>query len=184
MRSSTQRIPEVYPEIRGKCNTHRVIQIAVTRRRCATRLRATCDHSLSHGAARLYVLLDDYSGMKGECWPKQTTIASRLGISRGSVQSYLRELAKAGYLRSWRTLRGNRYLLAYADGWRTPEPEIEQAQIEPAVPASLVEPASLEPAVCPRCAGTGKCEYSVPDSVGYLGNRIRGRRWVGICGCQ
>jgi hypothetical protein len=83
--------------------------------RSRTRLRAATDTRLSLGARVLYVLLDDYAGMKAECWPHQKTAAERLGKSVRSVKRWIAELVQTGYITIRRTQCGNRYKLAWAE---------------------------------------------------------------------
>lgn len=85
-----------------------------SRARCAARLAVVTDRRLSNGAARLYVLLDDYAGMRAECWPHQRTAAERIGRSVRSVKRWIAELVGAGYIAIRRTQTGNRYLLSWA----------------------------------------------------------------------
>jgi len=96
--------------LRSSCNPHNVR----TRTRCASRLAAITDKRLPMGARTLYTLLDDYAGMKGVCWPKQATLAHRLGASRQSIQRWVADLARTGWLAIERTGRAHRYTLKWA----------------------------------------------------------------------
>ena len=66
-------VSERRPAVKPKPAT----QIDAARRRCEARIAVVCDARLSPGARLLYVLLDDYAGMSGECWPGQETLAGR-----------------------------------------------------------------------------------------------------------
>lgn len=150
-----------------------------TRDRCAARLRVITDKRLSMGARCAYALLDDYAGMKATCWPKQKTIAYRLGASRQKVQRWIAELAACGWLRIERTGRASRYALDWASDRRPcehrlliPEPVcMEQA---PEVPAAAEEP--VDPPPC-RCQGRGW--------ILYTSHRIGGKSTQPrLCGCR
>jgi hypothetical protein len=85
-----------------------------SRARCASRLAAITDTRLSPDARLVYMLLDDYAGLKGIAWPKQPTLASRLGISLRKVQAAMKQLAATGWLRIERTGRASRCHLRWA----------------------------------------------------------------------
>lgn len=76
---------------------------------------ATFTSDLSHGAARLYLALDEYARDSGECWPSQKTLAKRMGCTVRSVQSYLAELCEAKMVSAKRQTAGgaNRYFLMH-----------------------------------------------------------------------
>lgn len=160
-----------------------------SRARCASRLAAVTDRRLSMGARTTYVLLDDYAGLKGVCWPKQQTLSHRLGASRQAVQRWVAELAAAGWLRIERTGRAHRYTLKWASAAVSVGHRISICQpvvMEPSAAAAAVEPTAADappPRPCPRCQDTGEREYHVPPSINSLGRAIPGRRWRGICGC-
>lgn len=84
------------------------------RKRCSSRLNVVTDKRLTMGARVLYCLLDDYAGVKAECWPYQTTAAERLGRSVRSVKRWIAELVRHGYITIRRTQSGNRYRLTWA----------------------------------------------------------------------
>jgi hypothetical protein len=92
---------------------------------------------------RLYFALDDYAGSSGRAWPHQSTVAERIGASVRSVQLWLKELVDAGFVTSRRSIRGNRYRLAWlmagaaVDCGTVPQPV--------AAGSELVPPASQEP---------------------------------------
>ena len=170
-----------------------------TRARCASRLAVITDKGLSHGAARLYVLLDDYAGAKGVCWPKQATLAHRLGASRQSVQRWIAELERAGWLAIERTGRAHRYTLKWASGSQAgghripickpvviqqPQPvEPEAVTVAEEMPDTGEDCAQVRK-TCEHFHGEGKPEYVVPSTLNCSGRRISERRWKGICGCR
>lgn len=74
--------------------------------------------NLSTGARLLYHALDDHAGpnggMDGKCFPKQSTLAQQLATPLRTVERWMAELVKNGWVRSIRRLRGNRYELFWA----------------------------------------------------------------------
>jgi hypothetical protein len=76
-------------------------------------MRVVNDRTLSPSARLLYVLLDDYAGMNAIAWPKQATLAERLGYSERLARECIQELAGAGYIQRQRRQRGVRYLLQW-----------------------------------------------------------------------
>lgn len=80
------------------------------------------DHRLKPGPVRLYCVLDDYAGERGECYPYQATLAKQLGVAARTIRRWEAELVKAGHMAARRTARGNRYTLAWVvlDRDRTP----------------------------------------------------------------
>jgi Helix-turn-helix domain len=72
---------------------------------------ALFDHSLSLGAKAVYQALDSYAWTSPECCPREATIASRLNKSVRSVERWMSELKKRGYIRVDRTVHGNSYVL-------------------------------------------------------------------------
>lgn len=58
------------------------------------------DHSLPQRAKTVYMYLHDRSGTAGNCWPGIRTIAADLHVSRSTIKRALRDLEKAGYLKT------------------------------------------------------------------------------------
>ncbi len=77
---------------------------------------ATFSHDLSNAASRVYAALDEYARDKGVCWPKQKTLAARIGCSVRHLQRCIAELAGAGLCRTERPEPGgrNQYRLVHA----------------------------------------------------------------------
>lgn len=69
-------------------------------------MTAVYDLNLSHGAVRLYIMLDDMAAYRGTAWPSQETAAKRLGVTVRQVRRWYRELAGA-YLSTIRNRREN-----------------------------------------------------------------------------
>lgn len=90
--------------------------------RFAARELATFSPDLSNGAVRLYLALDEYARDSGSCWPKQKTLAGRLGCSVRQLKRYLQELVAAGMCLCERATPGgaNRYRLVYVRNHTTP----------------------------------------------------------------
>ncbi len=59
------------------------------------------DTNLSRGAKQMASCLCDTYVKKetGRCWPKNATLAKRLGVDKRTVQRYIKMLEQAGYLR-------------------------------------------------------------------------------------
>lgn len=60
-----------------------------------------------------YALLCRYAGEDGSCYPKQTTLAKRLGVSRRTVINYLKELKDKGLIDVVHTQGVNRYYFMF-----------------------------------------------------------------------
>jgi hypothetical protein len=72
--------------------------------------------SLSVGARLVYLFLDDMDwNSQGLAWPKQTTIAAKLGLSTREVQRCLGELAAGGHVRIERKKAHCIYRLGWND---------------------------------------------------------------------
>jgi hypothetical protein len=56
------------------------------------------DVRMQHAPLRMLVALGTYADQDGWCWPKQGTLAQRLGISRQAVAASLRDLKAWGYV--------------------------------------------------------------------------------------
>ena len=94
--------------------------------RFQSRELATFNKSISDGAARLYIGLDEYARETGKCWPSQKTLADRLGCSVREVQRRLRELIAANLCvcsRKW-TGGPNTYTLHHATGRSLPHDQM------------------------------------------------------------
>jgi hypothetical protein len=86
-----------------------------TNARLAMRTAVIFDIALSSGACRLYFAIDDYAGSKGLAFPSQERLAQQLGVCPRTVQGWLRELVKRGYLDIRRFVSGNRYFLRWQE---------------------------------------------------------------------
>ena len=149
---------------RPERQTKSAAYIDQSQRRCAARMAVVCDTALSPGARLLYVLLDDYAGMKAECWPGQGTLATQIGACSRQVKRWIAELATRGHLAPRRTLTGNRYVLSWGQG--TPvshPPEISTVEVPtvgtPVSPAieEVFEPEKEPAPSCPTCGDSGWC---------------------------
>lgn len=60
--------------------------------------RAVDDKKLGKAALLVLVALGTYSDRDGWCWPSQTTIANRLGVSRPAVANQIKKLKQLGYI--------------------------------------------------------------------------------------
>lgn len=60
--------------------------------------RLVRDKTISHGAFRVYHLLNDYAGKKCICWPAMRTIATEIHCKLNSVVIWIAELEAAGYI--------------------------------------------------------------------------------------
>jgi len=49
---------------------------------------------VSHGAVRLYALLDRRAGKKRKCWPRRETMRDELGVTLRTVDNYLEDLRR------------------------------------------------------------------------------------------
>lgn len=190
---------------RSEVNTRPVTEITPARERAQMRSGVIYDRALSPGARMLYVALDDYAGIKGTAWPKQATLADRLGFSLRSIQVWLDELVAAHYLTRRRGPTGNIYGMAWSAAGSTNEintlqhdagiPGASQAAGSDMQPAAREEPAAecmshMQPAACvsiqqlefqplgpcPRCNSSGWFEWESWNREGRYTRRIR-------CGC-
>jgi hypothetical protein len=73
------------------------------------------DPDLSHGAARLYFVLDEHARDGGKAWPSQNRLCDLMGCKARSIRLYLAELRNAGLVRTEREKPGgpNRYFLPH-----------------------------------------------------------------------
>lgn len=55
---------------------------------------------LPHRAVSVYIYLADRANKDGECWPAIPTIARELKLSQSTVRRALKDLRKAGFLKS------------------------------------------------------------------------------------
>lgn len=165
-----------------------------SRARCVCRLAVITDRRLSAGARLTFALIDDYAGAKGVGWPKQATIASRIGASRQQVQRWVKELERCEWISVERTGRAHRYTLRWA---RASDVTTGEHRIPICNPVVIIEPARPdEPpqapeaeapastAPCSLCNGTGEREYIVGGGYSHFGRREPMRKWRGICGCR
>lgn len=148
--------------------------------------------SLSDGAVRLYLLLDNLSTFKGESWASQRFMAANLGaITERVVRTRLSELVSAGYLRTVKGQRSCRYILGWvSDRKNSSAVEIETGRNLPPdrkkssgedafiyLTESSIESSSVN---CTKCEDTGRiggfqggiCDCSE-------GEAIRRRLWEG-----
>jgi len=185
-------------------------EISTARARCEARMRVICDAAVPAGAKVLYVLLDDYSRMKGICWPKQETLAEKLGVTRRQIIRQLDSLEGAGYLVRRRGRRGLFYQLfwgaraAPADVTSTSHQEsgLDVTSMSPRSDIDVTSPPYISGGVletgvaarpmkteteaggsgCPHCHGTGERWYEAEHRAA-VGGRNYVRRWKGKCGC-
>ena len=75
--------------------------------------RALDDRELSKAAVLVLCVLSTYSNREGWCWPKQETVADRLGTQRQHVNRYISELKDRGYIVMRRTHRGSEYRIIH-----------------------------------------------------------------------
>ncbi len=167
--------------------------------RYAARELVTFSPTLSAGAARLYLALDEYARESGVCWPRQRTLVSRLGCSARSLQYYLAELVKAELCSVERSTPGgpNRYRLFHSpvrnqtQSIALPHANTCATLTQPAAPlirnntdietelAAFAETQPQEPdkSLCGRCHGEGKRGYgSERSNCGYCGGTGKARR--------
>ena len=65
-----------------------------------SRLSFLYSSDLPHRAVSVYVYLDDRANKDGECWPSIPTIAKELKLSQSTVRRALRDLRKAGLIKT------------------------------------------------------------------------------------
>lgn len=66
------------------------------------------DSEISHGALRLYAVLARYADTEGQAWPSRKTLANRLGVSRDTIDRYLKELQKIEAVHIYRRMLSRR----------------------------------------------------------------------------
>lgn len=119
------------------------------------------DKRVGASELRMLVALGTYADGEGWCWPKQKSLALRLGISRQAVSKALRDLADHGYIEIHEQhdeATGSRLSSRYrvildfvlpAEQRRTPQPEIAGGQRQIAAPATSAlhapQPQELRP---------------------------------------
>ena len=59
-----------------------------------------CRREISQGAKLCYARLAQFAGEDGLCYPKQTTLASELGVAERTVRDYIRELEESNLIES------------------------------------------------------------------------------------
>src|ERR1039458_8109474 len=57
------------------------------------------DMTISHGAFRLWHILNGMAGQRGHCWPGQRYLAEKYPFSIHSLRSWIQQLVSGGYLR-------------------------------------------------------------------------------------
>lgn len=80
------------------------------------------DQKLSLGAKVIFGVLCQFAGKEGLCYPRQETIANRLGVSKRQVINYLNELKKEKYIKATRQGQGktNVYSFLWKKTWTDP----------------------------------------------------------------
>ena|SRR5262252_712516 len=85
------------------------------RHRCASRTACMADRTLPQDARLAYYWMDDYAGAGGIAYPKQATLAAKLGCSRQQAGRLVAVLVEHGWLIPIaRTGRAIRYQLKWA----------------------------------------------------------------------
>ena len=72
-----------------------------------SRLDFLYEREISHRAVVVYLYLADRANKQGECWPSMPTIAEDLKISESTVRRAVKELKKAGLLKTEQRFRQN-----------------------------------------------------------------------------
>ena len=72
-----------------------------------SRLDFLYEYEISHRAVAVYLYLADRANKQGECWPSIPTIAEDLKISESTVRRAVKELKKAGLLKTEQRFRQN-----------------------------------------------------------------------------
>lgn len=75
--------------------------------------RAFDDARMDSHLRDVLALLSTYADREGWCWPGQETLGNRLGLSRTTVNGYIRRLQQLGYLEARRRQAGCLYRLLY-----------------------------------------------------------------------
>lgn len=181
------------PNRRGRYNP-RTPEKAQSRARCATRTACMADPRLSVWAKQTYYWMDDYARCGGVAYPKQKTLAAKVGCKVRKIQQCIAELIAAGWISpGMATGRAKHYTLKWAMG--VPDTRsgayrisiCEAVRIEAETPAAEPESEAVttEPTQpsqdCPKCHGAGVREYDT-RGIDTLG-RPNGRRFSGRCGC-
>jgi Helix-turn-helix domain len=146
--------------------------------------------SMSAGARLMYLFLDDmdFTG-KGCAWPKQTTIAAKVGLSRRETQRCLEELRAGGWIEIERRRAHCVYWLKWRPRSERDAPPVTHLENRDAPPVThhdappvahlgpgvlnITEATVIEPSVCTQCEGTG---YRIFGE--------RGDARVYLCGCR
>lgn len=113
--------------------------------------RAFDDNRITHAARTVLGLLGTYGDRDGWCWPSQTTLAKRLGVSRQSIQDRIDELVKLGYLLKRPRQRSNgsntscMYRILFDQDLETPDDKLqeEKPKEKPAPEPKLVSPFNM-----------------------------------------
>jgi hypothetical protein len=174
MLATAPRATSVF-EGRSESKPKPTAQIEAARARATARMAVVCDTRLSPGARLLYVLLDDYAGMAGECWPGQGTIAGKLGVSPRQVKRWLAEVVRADVLTAAKTITGNRYVLCWHHRTLTSQPSKTAPDSVPSVGTSAPPPIEEDFEPCQEPSGPCRCGGS-----GWI-------TWQGkrrLCGCR
>ncbi len=142
--------------------------------RFAARSQILRDLKQEHGAARLYLLLDDIAGQSGEAWPTQAALADYLGVSIRHIQRWLDGLVKAHYVAIDRGRKRLKYVLKYTtpvscSDYDTRHPCPPYATpMSPIAPPYLITELRQESEIasgdvlysCQKCRDTGKSVLS------------------------
>lgn len=167
----------------------RATSIDIAARRAAARSKVMCDVTLSAGARTFYNLIDDYAGMKGIAWPRQGTIALRLEVSRRTVNRWVAECIRTGYIQTEGRRNATKYRLTWAQPLRqecliTYDKNVSTRTLPGTSEASSTVSSSpsggsSEPTVKPisvslrenREAEPGSCSFAFTDADGTDENR-------------
>lgn len=149
--------------------------------RFAARSRIIRDEIIPHGAARLYLLLDDI-GWSGQCVIRQNVLADFLGSDVRTVRRWLDALVRAGYLVEDRQRLSNRYVLGWSAD-RTPVSDLVGHQIgHPCPPdrTSMSAPSlEAEKQNTPPTPSCKKCQGR-----GLFSQIVRGYQVTNFCTCE
>lgn len=89
------------------------------------------DIAISHGAVRLYGILNRYANAKGTLWVKRETLAARMGCGTSSVDRWRLELMEKGWVTAERKFRDGRQVENSYMVRRSPRPPKQLPELAP-----------------------------------------------------